>query len=420
MKIKKIKIKNFKIYKDFSFEFKDGVNLIVGNNESGKSTLLEAIHLTLTGVMNGRYLKNELSQYLFNRHTVQAYLDCIRAGGNESPPEILIEVYFGTEEHPLFKGKYNSDHIDEYGVALRIAFDDNYRESYMALIESRDLATLPIEYYKIEFMAFSREIVLPRNIPIKSALIDSMSNRYQNGSDIYIARIIQDDLEDIEKVGLSQEYRKLKQSFIGSKHIQEINKKIADKRISDKKLHISIDLESQNAWENILVTYFDDIPFHHAGKGEQCIIKTNLAMQHRHSQNANLILLEEPECHLSHTKLNQLLKQISENCGSKQIIITTHSSFVANKLGLENITLINAQRTASFSNLTLETYDFFKKLAGYDTLRLLFCKKAVLVEGDSDELVFQKAYMMQNENRLPTRSHRNFRWNTRSRSTGSI
>ena len=49
----------------------------------------------------------------------------------------------------------------------------------------------------------------------------------------------------------------------------------------------------------------------------------------------------------------------------------------------------------------LEASDFFKKLAGYDTLRLALAKKAILVEGDSDELVVQRAYMDANDGRLP-------------------
>ena len=85
----------------------------------------------------------------------------------------------------------------------------------------------------------------------------------------------------------------------------------------------------------MLMTYLDEIPFHQIGKGEQCIIKTNLALGYQKSQEANLILLEEPENHLSHTKLNELIKNLSEGWANKQVIISTHSNFVANKL--ENI-----------------------------------------------------------------------------------
>lgn len=52
-------------------------------------------------------------------------------------------------------------------------------------------------------------------------------------------------------------------------------------------------------------------------------------------------------------------------------------------------------------NLSSETYSFFKKISGYDTLRFILCKRAILCEGDSDELVIQKAYMQLNDGRLP-------------------
>jgi putative ATP-dependent endonuclease of OLD family len=149
------------------------------------------------------------------------------------------------------------------------------------------------------------------------------------------------------------------------------------------------------------MTYLDDTPFHQIGKGEQCIVKTNLALGHKKAQEANLILLEEPENHLSHGRLNGLMRSILEGCAEKQIIITTHSSFVANKLGLQHLILLNDQRSTRLTDLPADTYEFFKKLPGYQTLRLILCRKAVLVEGDSDELVFQKAYMDKNEGNLP-------------------
>ncbi len=40
MKIKKLNLNNFKKYQDQVFEFNDDINIIVGDNESGKSTVL--------------------------------------------------------------------------------------------------------------------------------------------------------------------------------------------------------------------------------------------------------------------------------------------------------------------------------------------------------------------------------------------
>ena len=71
MYIKEVNIENFKCFKGrFSLKLNEGLNILVGDNEAGKSTILEAIHLGLTGMFNGRYLKNELTQYLFNNEVV--------------------------------------------------------------------------------------------------------------------------------------------------------------------------------------------------------------------------------------------------------------------------------------------------------------------------------------------------------------
>ena len=79
--------------------------------------------------------------------------------------------------------------------------------------------------------------------------------------------------------------------------------------------------------------------------------------------------------------------------------MSTHSSYVANKLGLENLILLNDHRITRLSEL--KSTEFFRKMSGYDTLRLILCKRAILVEGDSDELIVQKAYMMSHDGRLP-------------------
>ena len=404
MNIKKVNIKNYKCFEgSFSIEFNKSVNILVGDNESGKSTILEAINLTLTGILNGRYIKNELSQYLFNQDIINQYISEVNKGNKPLPPSIVIEVFFDGDDFPLFEGNGNSEKIKESGVIFKIEFNDEYLSEYQALItDDSNITSIPIEYYRTSWKSCAREAVTARSIPIKSVLIDSSSNKYQNGSDIYISRIIRNELEDSEKVQLSQAYRTMKETFIADDAVININKKINIKsKVTEKNLQISVDLSTQNSWETTLMTYIDNVPFHQIGKGEQCIIKTNLALGHKKSKEANLILLEEPENHLSHTKLNELIKNISENCIDKQAIISTHSSFVANKLGLDNLILLNNHKVSRLSDLSEETFQFFKKLPGYQTLRLFLCRKAILVEGDSDELIFQKAYMEDHNGRLP-------------------
>ncbi|MED1746655.1 ATP-dependent nuclease [Brevibacillus borstelensis] len=403
MIIKKVKIENFKCFKgEFILELRSGLNVLVGNNEAGKTTILEAIHLALTGLLNGKHIKNELTQYLFNNGIIKEYLDDLEQGKNPNLPYVLIEIYISGDDMALFEGNGNSERAKDCGISFRIAFDDKYLGEYEQLIKKGDLKTLPIEYYDIFWSTFARDSITPKSIPLKSAMIDSSSNRYQNGSDIYISRIVRENLEPEDIVDVSQAHRKMRESFMNSPSIKAINEKIQQSTsLTSKKVELSVELLSKNAWENSLMTYLDDVPFHQIGKGEQCIVKTELALGHKKTKEATIILIEEPENHLSHSRLNQFIHRIEKSQQDKQIIISTHSSFVANKLGLDNLILLNDKRSLRLNDLDKGTKNFFQKISGYDTLRLILCKKAILVEGDSDELVVQKAYMLENNGRLP-------------------
>lgn len=404
MKIDKVKITNFKCYEDtFSLTLNDGLNVIVGGNESGKTTILEAIHLALTGLLHGRPLKNDLTSYLFNLSAQTKYVESLGTTFPLPPPAIIIELFFSGNSSELaeLEGNGNSERATSSGVVFKIEFDEeNYKGPYEELIKAGALNSIPVEYYHTTMRSFARNGITARNIPIKSALIDSSSARLQSGSDVYVSRIIRDVLEEAERASISQAHRKLKDAFGIDPNLKLINERITKvAKISQKSVSISVDLSSQTAWESSLMTYIDRIPFQYIGKGEQCVIKTKLALSAKKNTEVTAILLEEPENHLSHVRLNELIADLTDQHGQKQIIISTHSSFVANKLGLDHLIVLRDGEVVRISELAAS--DFFKKLAGYDTLRLVLATKAILVEGDSDELVVQRAYMDANGGRLP-------------------
>ena len=402
MAIDKVKIVNFKCFKGtFEIELNKGLNILVGDNEAGKSTILEAIHLALTGLYNGKNINNELSQYLFNSEVIEEYINSVNGGTPLPPPSVLIEIYFDGSLDPDFEGNKNTDHrTSAEGLSFEIAYNEKFNDEYEKIIDKGGMLSLPIEYYETLWTSFSRRVITVRSIPVKSAMIDSSSYRYQNGSDVYISRIVKDLLSPEEVTAVAQAHRNMKDTFIEDPSIQSINKRIQkESSLINGAVSLSVDLGTKNAWENSLVTQLNDIPFGYIGKGAQCIIKTELALSHKKAQNAQIILLEEPESHLSFSKLNELISSIRKKYDGKQIIISTHSSFVANKLGLDHLLLLENHKVTKITELA--SADFFRKIAGYDTLRMLLCKKAILVEGDSDELIIQKAYMNLHNGKLP-------------------
>lgn len=66
MYIQKIHIKNYRNFNDFEMEFHDGLNVIVGANNSGKTGLLSAINLlnVPTTVSLDDFNKNNLIQFV--------------------------------------------------------------------------------------------------------------------------------------------------------------------------------------------------------------------------------------------------------------------------------------------------------------------------------------------------------------------
>lgn len=198
MAIEKVIIKNFKKFKGpFEIRFKENINLLVGDNESGKSTILEAIHVALTGMYAGRNIRNQLSTYLFNKEAVEEYLTSMENGHPiVPPPEIMIELYLKSGTLPEYEGNGNSENSDgKEGVRFTIGFSDKFQSEYERLLKTEKVTSLPIEFYEAKWSSFSRDEIMPRFIPIKSVMIDSSNYRYQNGSDVYISRVVKEFLE---------------------------------------------------------------------------------------------------------------------------------------------------------------------------------------------------------------------------------
>lgn len=392
--IKSIHIKNFKIFRSFSVVINDDMNILVGDNEAGKSTILEAIALALTKRIGGRQIEFELSPYVFNKECAAEFLAAVKEGENPELPKILVELYLREDlpELQFLRGNNNSNKLDTVGVKIEVVFNSEYTEEYVKLLEDdTEMKVIPAEYYKVNWYSFANNAVTARSLPISVFYIDATTIRLHSGADFYVQNIISDGLPARDRVALAVAYRKLKEQFSGEPSIQGINKGLARGAITEKDLSISLDISQRASWETNLIPHLDELPFQLTGKGEQTAIKIMLALD-RKAKDCNIVLIEEPENHLSFSSMSKLIAKIGERCTGKQIVLTTHSAYVLNKLGLEKLLFLHGSKTTSLSKLPPDTFDYFKKLSGYDTLRLILAKRAILVEGPSDELLVQRAY----------------------------
>lgn len=394
--ITKVKIAGYRIFENFEFQPDKNLNLIVGANESGKSTLLEAIALGLTGRINGRRASEELNPYWFNTRMVDDFVESRKAGNKVAPPEIRIELFFeDRDDLQHLCGAVNSEVPTKAcpGTSLRIIPNPEYIADFEKWMESPS-DVLPVEYYMEDWRDFADNRLTQRPRQLVTAVIDSRTVRSAHGVDYHLRSILSDNLDPSERAAVSLAYRQVKVS-LSDGVLGDINKRVGAGQASlhDKPISLAMDQSARTSWETAITPHVDRVPFSMSGQGQQAAIKISLAMD-RHSDRAKFVMVEEPENHLSHTSLATLISRMQDLAGEQQqLFITTHSSFVLNRLGLSSLLLIGASAAPRIPELRKDTVTYFQKLPGYDTLRLALADKIVLVEGASDEIIFERIFV---------------------------
>ncbi|GAB85935.1 AAA family ATPase [Gordonia rubripertincta] len=402
--ITRIAIKGYRLFKEFELEPNPGTNIVVGDNEAGKSTLLEAISLALTGRLNGRWAQDELNPYWFNQENVSEYFSALDTESPLPPPEILIELYLTNEDDKLqpLLGVHNSRQDKLPGVRIHIHPASDSSEEYADYMRSEDRPEiLPTEWYTVDWRNFCDEPLNRRPKHLGVAVVDSRTIRSSAGVDYHTREMLADFIEPKERAAVAIAHRSARH-VISTKTLLPVNERIAEKSktLHDKPIGLHMDQSANASWENSIVPQVSDVPFAMAGQGQQAAIKVALAMN-RSVDTTAYALIEEPENHLSHTSLTKLVSRIEALAGERQIFLTTHSSFVLNRLGLDKLILLHQGTKATFEVLPEDTVRYFKRLSGYDTMRLVLADKVVLVEGPSDEMVFEHAFRAKHEDRVP-------------------
>lgn len=397
MLIESLRLINFKKFKDQTFDLNEDVNIFVGDNNAGKSTILEALEIVLNFQYRGRPFNSEFSPDLFNEETVAAF-----RASPKSPadlPILVIEAYM--KDVPDYRGANNSLKKDAQGVQIKVSFDPDFTDAYNDYLASGAAVTsIPVEFYQVEWMDFAWNVIKPMTKQFRALYIDPTRIHPTFGKNQYISNVLSTALRKDEEYRLSLHYRETLQSFNNTDEVTTVNKDLdSDNRITEKKLTIAANTMPAGAIQTGLQLEVNAVPFHMIGKGEQSKVQIKLAL-HNKSKDIDLVMMEEPENHLSHVELSKLVQDIEDQRDGKQLFLTTHSSYVLNKLSIDKICLLHDtyKRLHLLDKAVVKT---LKRLPGYDTLRVALSRKVVLVEGPSDELILKKIYKDTHEERLP-------------------
>lgn len=375
--VKTLYIDGLKRFAHFKIDFNKRLSILVGENEAGKSTILEAVRI----VLNQQYWNADKSvlQDLFNLENIRTFQN---RPSVDTLPKIIIEMDLELDNSPRFIDFYGENHIngsrnqEKYGIRFECKFDEDFFDE---LADSIKEGKIPYEYYSLSWQTYANLPYKVAKRPIKNLFIDTSETSKSSAFNYFNRSLFSNLYSNSTKLKAKNAFReKLSESF------EDINIPDIDVRrqfgIDNKKVVL----------ESVLSVYEDSIPLENKGSGMESLVKTQIALNRM--DGLDTILIEEPENHLCFMNLKQMLHQITKHEEESQIILTTHSNMIASRLNLGNVIWIAENCYSSLRNVNPQTAAFFEKEDDNKFLQLLLSKKVILVEGATEYLLLPKFY----------------------------
>ncbi|HIT95921.1 MAG TPA: AAA family ATPase [Candidatus Aphodousia faecavium] len=384
MYISKIKLINFKKFQNFVLEPNPGMNIIVGDNETGKSTILEAIDLVATASV--RKVEAIGLDKLFNIDAIKSF--CAGERTFYNLPSLIIELYLNDVNDYTLNGKNNSDGVTCNGLRLVCDPDLDYFSEINQVLTQNEY--FPFDYYRIRFSSFADEAFTTYRKKLRSVLINSIGMNSINATNDFVKRMyLQYTEDDVHERAIHKGcYRLMKNKFC-DQHLRDINKRLPP----TTGYKFALKSASIFGFENDLTILEDEVQIDSKGTGRQVFIKTDFALQ-KAGTNVDVILLEEPENHLSYHNLRRLVDILSST-KTGQFFITTHNNLICTRLDLNHLQILKFEKSSQplkLQELSEETVKYFVKAPPAGIIEFILAPKTILVEGPSEYILMERFY----------------------------
>ena len=385
--ISRIILQNFKRYKRVDFICNSDINIFVGENGAGKSTLLYAIGLVLSG--SHSLIERSSLANIFNQ---EAILEFMSTKDIKQLPEVIIEIFFNeinTEISSNFnlEGKHNSQNIKAFGLSLKITPNQDYITEMTSVLNDSNWTVFPFEFYRVEFLTFSGKSYSSYNKPYKfihsivnTSLIDTQQEIQKRIHEVYL-----DNISAENRAKVNHQYRINSLNFLHTLRKDELLKE----KGSEFQLHFD---ESENSFRDSISAVKNGVDIKNLGQGEKVLLGVENAYSHL-KETVKILLIEEPENHLSFQNLQKLVNMLSSNTGV-QVFIGTHSNMIASRLGVDNLHFLDNGQISKLEGLNRDTIRFFQKSTNQNLLNFSLGKKIILVEGNAEYILMEKFFEM--------------------------
>lgn len=392
MILKELKLWNFRKFKangdvpGLVVEFHKGLNALVGENDTGKSAIIDAIKLILQ-TQSGEYVRVTDDDFYTSGKTVEAEfkIECTFADFDTNEAKNFVE-YLSIETLPNGEAAYR--------LKLRLRMRrENGRfipelragdgEDGLAL-EGKARELLKCVYLK-PLRDAAKEMRSGRNSRISQILYHHPA--FAGRSDHDLVKIFEDANNKI-----SEYFENDTQGKLVLADLRATLRQFASRQDSlDAELATS-EMQLKPILESLSLLMAETQPG--LGVSNLLFIAAELLLLNVRNDGAlRLALVEELEAHLhpqAQLRLIEHLQQIYDDAGV-QIIVSTHSPTLASKVNLKNIILVrdNAAYDLAPDKTLLEKGDYLFLQRFLDTTKanLFFARSVLMVEGDAENLV---------------------------------
>lgn len=364
-----------------------GLNVIIGENDSGKTAIIDAIKLVLR-THSYDYIRVDDKDFYqeANRFRIELKFKDLKPEEAKNFTEWLGWTGKGEEAKPFLKLNYDvkrqADKIIPTDVKAGVD-----EEGYLLSAETK-------EYFKATYLKPLRdaenELVAKRNSRLSQILLgdEAFKGKEKDNDLVKIFSGLKEELENYFKGVDNEGQPKATEGKQIKDKIDNYIKSFYSKNNESEFESTSTDIKS--ILEKLTLTLKGE-----PNPGLGTLNRLFMAAELLHLTKSNwtglrLGLVEELEAHLHPQAQMQVIEAFQEQ-KDIQLILTTHSPNLASKLKLENLIICNNANAfpmgATYTKLGKDNYKFLEKFLDTTKANLFFAKGVILVEGWAEEII---------------------------------
>lgn len=409
MYLSSLQISNFRCFdeSEHTICFNPGLTILVGENDSGKSAIMDAIRIVL-GTTDLGWVRIETDDFYREDTSLEisivckfsslsseeqaSFLECLTYEGQEKPIMPCLYLHWKCKYLTSFKPPRPISSIstgkDGNGPIPSVEARELLRVTYLRAL--RDA------YSDMQSGKHSRLSQIVHNIP---GLHDG-ENEFVEGM----------DLHKLSLSGITNLSNSLLETHSAIKSVNDNLTEILSNQMLLKKDTIKTRFEVAGTNSNNLQKMISLLE-----KLDLAVDKNASAMQgrvglgtsnimsmacelllHREAEAAkksSFLLIEEPEAHVHAQRQLKLIQSLENEAESKkqQIIMTTHSPLLASVVKLGNIILVKDGQVfplaEGYTKLKKDDYKYLEKYLDATKANLFFSRSVIIVEGPGEALL---------------------------------